>query len=254
MLVFIVPLQSPDSTQNWNLVSRLAERTIASLFRQDCEDFRVILVCNEAPARLQSHRALRVIMRNFPTPSPSDPENRMTDKWKKVRVGLVAARQFTPCHIMIVDADDLVSNRLASHCAANSSGSGWVFDDGWIHDEHSKLIFYQRHKFDTSCGTSSILRVESSDLPATDEGPRGDNLILHSGHMKIRAAMAARGTPLRPLPFRGAVYIRGTGETHTRFALRTWRSKKVLLRKLVGYRPLTDRVRREFGLFEIDQT
>ena len=248
MLVFIVPLQSPQASKNWGHVGRLARRTLRSLLSQDHPDFKVILVCNEPPAGLPVGPALTVLRRELPVPNMSVWENRMADKWNKVRIGLVAVRALAPCHVMVVDADDLVSRRLAAHCAAHADAVGWYFEHGWMHDENSRWIFHRRKGFHAICGTSSIVRVELADLPDCETGSREENFLLRSGHTQIRANMEARGTPLAKLPFAGSIYMLGTGENHTSFSLKGWRSKKILLQKLLSYRWLTRRVREEFGL------
>src|SRR4029079_4608308 len=128
---------------------------------------------------------------------------------------------------------------------------GWYFDSGWMHDEGSALIFRRARGFDTVCGTSSIIRVTPQELPDAEAGGREDNLILRSGHTRIRANMEAIGTPLAPLPFPGAVYNLATGENPTGLSLHGWRSRKVLLRKMLGYRILSRRIREEFGLYDL---
>ncbi len=250
MLTFIVPLQAPGASKDWGLVSALARRCLGSLLRQTSGDFRTLLVCNEPPVGLPEHSQLEVIERDFPLPGPV-PESRMADKWLKVRAGLVAARRYAPCHTMVVDADDCVSHQLAAHVKQYPEYPGWYFDSGYMHDEGSRLIYYRPEGFDGVCGTSNIVRVEEPDLPANENGGREDNHILRGGHTKIRAEMETLCRPLSPLPFVGAVYNLATGENHTGFSLSAWRSKKVLLQKLIRYRLLTSRIREEFGLYEI---
>jgi hypothetical protein len=249
MLVFVVPLQSAAASKDWPSVSRLYARTIQSVLAQRSGRFKVVLVCTDLPDGFQPHEDLTVIERRLPAPTTVDA--RMDDKWKRVRIGLVAARQYAPCHIMIVDADDCVSNRLAGFCEGRPEERGWYFDSGWMHDEGSPLIFRWKRGFHSVCGTSSIVRVEPEDLPHIEAGPREDNLILRSGHTKIRANMESAGTPLASLPFPGAVYNLATGENHTGFSLSGWRSKKVFLRKILAYRPLSRRIREEFGLYDL---
>ena len=60
-----------------------------------------------------------------------------------------------------------------------------------------------------------------------------------------------RGTPLEPLPFPGAIYNLATGENYTTLSLRTWRSRRMKLEKLLHTRPLTRAIREEFGLYPV---
>ena len=250
MLTFIVPLQAPAASKDWELVSALACRSLNSLLKQTNSAFRVLLVCNSPPLGLPDDPKLEVIERDFPLPGPV-PESRMANKWLKVRVGLVVARKLAPCHVMVVDADDCVSCRLADYVSEQADAHGWYFGKGYMHDEGASLIYFRPSGFDGVCGTSSIVRVELGDLPTEEQGGRDDNPILRGGHTQIRSEMDALGRPLAELPFTGAVYNLATGENHTGFSLSGWRSKKVLLQKLLRYRFLTTRIRREYGLFEI---
>jgi len=155
--------------------------------------------------------------------------------------------------VMVTDADDCVSNRLAAHVSSNPHSFGWCFDEGWLHDERSRLIYRRRHGFDDICGTSSIVRMDESDLPGSESDEKSDNIILRSGHTTIRRNMVERGTPLEILPFAGAVYNLATGENWSPFSLRRWKSKKVLVKKLLGYRLLTRGIRTEFGLVDLEK-
>ena len=251
MLAFIVPLQGRCASKNWPLVCALLTRTLLSLLAQRHPDFRIFLVCSEVPNGCPIDDKLTIIVRSFPAPDMSRWENRMTDKWSKVRVGLVAARELTPCHIMVVDADDCVSNQLSGYCAASPYAHGWIFDKGWVHDEGSRFIFKKRHNFDLICGTSSIVRTRADELPETETDEREHFHILRSGHTGIRARSIERGTSLETLPIPGSVYNVATGENHTAFSLQGWRSKQILLQKLVSYRLLTHKIRQEFGLYDL---
>jgi hypothetical protein len=250
MLVFVVPLQSPGASRDWGLVSKLANRSIRSLLNQADPRFAVILVCNQPPIDLPSDKKLAVIKRDFAVPGPG--EARMSDKWRKVRVGLVAARALTPRHLMVVDADDCVSRRLAGFVADNPDSNGWFFNNGYMHDEGSRLIYIYPRGFDEMCGTSNIVRVGPDDLPYSEETESQDNPILRGGHTRIKQEMQSLGRSLQPLPFPGSVYNLATGENHTGFSLADWKSKKIFIQKLMRYRPLTRQIRKEFNLYTIE--
>ncbi|HEV7403010.1 MAG TPA: hypothetical protein VGO11_08795 [Chthoniobacteraceae bacterium] len=251
MLIFVVALQSPLASRDWGLVSRLWERTLRSICAQTCGDFRVFLVCNERPAIGFAHPAVTVVEGDFPLPGPSTAE-RMQDKWLKLKHGLVAARSLAPAHVFIMDADDCVHRGLAALCAAHPGEIGWRFYTGYVRDEGSRWLFLRRD-FDTYCGTSAIVRAEPADLPGSVEEPIAPYFLLTHGHGAIGEYLRERGTPLRKLPFIGAIYNTATGENDSGFSLRGWRSRKVLLRKLLNSRPLTWKIRREFGLYELEK-
>jgi hypothetical protein len=95
------------------------------------------------------------------------------------------------------------------------------------------------------------VRTTLDELPVSEDDGRRHFHVLRSGHTKIRANSIQRGTALEPLPIPGSVYSLATGENHTCFSLRGWRSKRIMLQKLLSYRPLTRRIREEFGLYDL---
>jgi hypothetical protein len=250
MLVFIVTFRSRNFCQNWRRLSALCERTVRSICNQTSPEFRVVLVCHEPPEMNFRHPALEIISRpDLPIPKNIDEGRR--DKWLKVRLGLISQRGHAPVHVMVTDADDCVSNRLAAHVAAHPESPGWYFDSGYVHDENSRSVFLHRRRFDLICGSSAIVRSETADLPIDLERPEDGYPILFAGHTGIHTHMHAMGRPLSRLPFTGTIYVRGTGENINAFTLSEWHSKKVMLRKLFWTRPLTAGLRQEYGLYAL---
>ena len=248
MLIFLVALQSPQASRDWAHVSRLCERTLHSICRQTVDRFRVILVCNERPAGEFRHPHLTVIEEDFPL--PTDKQSRMRDKWLKIKRGLVAARALGPAHLMITDADDCVHRDLAALASAEPDVAGWNFETGYLHDAGSRWL-YRLQNFDRYCGTSSIVRLEARDFPASMQAATEDYFILCHGHGVIAQHLRARGQPLRPLPFIGAIYNSDTGENDSGLRLRGWQGKKMFLKKILNARPLTRSIRDAFSLYDL---
>jgi len=249
MLVFIVPLQSPQASSDWGLVSGLCERTVRSLCAQTSGAFRVFLVCNEAPAMTFSHPDLTIIEDDFPIPEPNTGA-RMFDKHEKLKRGMIAARQLAPCHVMFADADDCVHHGLAGWCQKNPEHPGWYIADGYIHTTGSPWL-YRRRDFDLICGTAAVVRCEESDFPREMSDPKTDFFMIDCGHFEFRDPERTGGRKLDPLPFPGAVYVTATGENDSGISLREWRGKKMLLKKLINSRLLTKRLRAEYGLYDV---
>jgi hypothetical protein len=248
MLVFLVPLQSPAASKDWRMVSRLAERTLRSVCRQTGDSFRVVLVCNRRPETDFTHPALTIIEEDFPVPTTR--EERMVDKSRKINRGAVFARSWAPFHLMLTDADDCVSNRLAGFVDDHPQAQGWYFQTGYLHDQGSPFVF--RHQpFHLLCGTSHIIRCQPADLPARPGEPDDDYWLLSHGHPEMAEFLARRGTPLARLPFPGTLYNTATGENYSGIAVRGWRGRRDALRKLFNCRLLTAAVREEFGFYEL---
>jgi hypothetical protein len=249
MLVFIVPLQSPAASSDWSVVSALCERTLRSICAQTAGDFRVFLVCNEAPAMQFSHPDVTIIEDDFAIPERNTAA-RMFDKHEKLKRGLIAARQLAPCHVMFTDADDCVHRSLAEWCARNPEHPGWYVADGYLHTPRSPWLIRLRD-FDQLCGTAAIVRCEEEDFPREMSDAKEDFFMVNCGHFEFRNPARAGGRKLDPLPFPGAMYITATGENDSGTSMRGWQGVRMAVRKLLNSRLLTKRLRTEFGLYEL---
>jgi hypothetical protein len=246
MLQFIIALQSPEASKHWECVQRLCQRTLRSVCGQTSKNFRALLVCNRAPKGLNGLSNLEVFEEPFPVPGPTTRE-RMDDKWRKIKRGLIEAKKRSPGYVMIGDADDCVSNRLAHWCETQPVCSGWSFDRAFIHDEETNWLFL-RNDFSRLCGTSAIVWAEEHELPSSMSSPTENCFLLCHGHGVISEYLASVGRPLASLPFPGAVYCTGTGENDSGFRFGDLRSRKLLVQKVFNARYLSQRRVREFGL------
>lgn len=249
MLVFILALQSPETSKDWLHISRMCERTLRSVCAQTSTDFRVFLVCNTRPEIGFTNPHLTIIERNFPIPAANS-SDRMKDKWSKLKVGLVAARHLAPAHIMLMDADDCVHRGLAEHVTRHPDAIGWSFDVGYFCDEGSHWL-YRTTDFSRFCGSSAIIRLSAEDFPESETEPEGRYFILANGHSVIKEYMIKRGSPLQTLPFAGAVYMTNTGENYTGVRMGGWQGKRHMLKKMWAARPLTAGIRSEMGLYDL---
>jgi hypothetical protein len=265
MLVFLIPIKSPKVAKSWTELSKMFERCLGSACNQTSSEFRVIVVCHERPEISFHHPQVQYIEVNFPIPGSTLPE-KMKDKEKKLAVGLLAARELQPTHIMPVDADDCISKRLVSFVAQNPQSNGWYIDIGYEYQEGSRKIMVRKENFYKLCGTCNIINYRLFSLPDKvlgDEPLTGHDNFLE-GHPSAKISLAARGTPIEPLPFPGAIYVRdqigestcmqepliATFKRNPKQALRG--IKKTLLAPLIQ-RELTDEIRAEFNLYPLNQ-
>src|SRR5580700_7145264 len=122
MLIFIIPLRSRAVSHDWQKVSNLCARTVASCCRQNAEAYHTILVCREAPTMPLGYSNLTIIEESFDI--PQDRQAQMNDKYHKIQRGLIHARAMAPFFWMKVDSDDCVSNRLAAFVAKQPQSPG----------------------------------------------------------------------------------------------------------------------------------
>ena len=266
MLVFIIPLRSAETSDSWEYVSQLFERTIKSVCNQTCLEFRVIVVCHDLPCIKFSHANITYINVDFPIPTwkvDTDHTSRDTDKQKKIFTGLNYARQFNPTHVMFVDADDCVSKHLAKFVSQNPQSHGWMFSQGYEYTNGNNSILFRKKGFYHRCGTSNIVKY---GIIAPDKNMKADDVdhrwLFHGN--KIKRQLFQHGITLDTLPFSGAVYITNHGENiRNQISLELQRANSiykklrvylVLVGKYILSQPLTDSIRKEFGIYNIDNS
>jgi len=253
MLCFVMALKSPSASVNWTVVERLFEQTLTSVCNQDDPDFRVIVVCNQVP-RLQrpAHHSVQFLVRDLPVPKI---DAAMSDKWTKIAHGLVIAADLRPDFVMLMDADDLVSRRLAGFVNRDKASNGWTFKKGYYWHYGSRWIQWTET---FTCGTNSIVSSRLIRFPkeVSNEGIQ-DCLILKNGHTTIEKAMEGRGTPLEALPFAGAVWVYDHGDNDSTLATqqggnsrRKWHGLRFLLGSVRRQRLVSSSLKHEFGLLD----
>jgi hypothetical protein len=246
MLVFVTAVMHPDFAENYDRIERLLQRTLRSIDRQTDRGFRVIVVGNRAPAFALPASA-EFVRVDFPSPLKTIGLSAETslDKGTKVAVGLLAARRHAPTHVMVVDADDFVSARLASFANRQPAANGWYVVDGYAYSDNHRIV-KQIRQFHRACGTSMIINYRLYDLPDLALTATQDELTdgfgsftvhqLLGDHQAALRHFASVGAPLSPLPFPAAVYTLGTGQN--------WSA-----RGLEGFGlPVGRRLAEEFGL------
>ena len=58
--------------------------------------------------------------------------------------------------VMMVDADDCISRRLAEHVGRNSGKNGWYCETGYEYEDGGDTILYRKQRFYHVCGTSNV--------------------------------------------------------------------------------------------------
>jgi hypothetical protein len=262
LVTFIIPVRHQDNARDWNRLKANLAQTVASIANQTHDDWRGVIVANEAadlpdlPARFCVERV------TFP---PNDMHERGTagkedfyeafrvDKGRRVLSGMLRARDSR--FFMIVDDDDFVSARIVQHVADNPAANGWRIQRGYVWDDGGRLLF-EHDDFNHVCGTSLIVRSDLYGLPDRFEGaPLEWIKTMLGSHIRIADTLAERGTPLQTLPFRGAVYRVGHAGSHSKtpsllvkyFLNRTAiKRPRRMLRNLRRLRLVNGTVKREF--------
>lgn len=260
MLVFIIPLKSSQLSSSWERVCQLLERTLKSVCNQTSSNFEVIIVCHEKPELSFSDPKISCLSVDLPLPG-DDYISKEKDKMCKMLLGMIEAANRNPSHLMFVDADDCVSNRLVEFVDQNIDQNGWFIGKGYEYREDIRQLKYRSKGLHLRTNTSHIIRMDllKPDLTIPLEEVRRDNFILY--HRDTADILKGRGTPLAELPFPGMVYITDNGENmwwsqaqlsgdQTGF---DWKNQlqsslKTIYQRLIT-RPLTPEIQQEFYLY-----
>ena len=264
MIVFIVPLKSAQVSKSWTRVSKLFERTLKSLCQQTSPDFRVIVACHERPNINFNHPHAIYVEVDFPIPvwNPTgnpqkDYADLRRDKSRKIWKALVHAAAYNPSHVMFVDADDCISNKIAEFVSQNYHAPGWFVARGYEYQEGSKKVFYRKENFYQKCGSSHIVNYE---LISPESIKYEDIDYQYMRHSQLKKQLEEQGKYLEPLPFAGTVYMTENQEniwTQKKYILSRISPKDKLLLyarsayKLFTSQPLTDVIRAEFGIYPL---
>lgn len=212
-LTFIVPVRHQENARDWDALKANLSQTVASVSNQTGPDWRGIVVANRGADLPPLPDRWDVAWVDF---APNEMHDRgdlsidqfyeafRVDKGQRVLAGMLQARESR--FFMIVDDDDFVSAGLAQYAASHPDANGWTIDQGYIWDDGGRLLL-EYDEFSHLCGTSLIVRSDLYQLPERFEDASLDWIKTMLGsHIRIAEILAERGTPLAPLPFRGAVY------------------------------------------------
>ncbi len=265
MLTFVVPVRHPQNARDWGRVKQTLAQTAASIAAQDSDEWRAVVVANTGSDLPPLPSRFRVAWVDF-SPNPLHDIGRNPHQWadkfeafrydkgQRVLAGLLHAPDSD--YYMVCDDDDFVSHRLASFVARHPGERGWFVGDGYVWSEGGQWLF-KHDMLHKSCGTTHILHRDLMKIPATAAEAPLQHVRWLGTHARITEEFVSAGTPLKPLPFPGAVYRVGHGNAHSLSASvrhMFYTRKGVLLRPHILARNLT-RLRRltrteidEFGM------
>lgn len=218
MIYFGITLRSRAASKNWEMVQRVFNRTLASVWRQTCPEFKVLVACHERPLLWAAYDE-RLEFLQADTPAPRDHQEMMLDKGWKLSLIAQRVRQLGGGYVMMVDADDLISNRVAAYAAEHPAENGFLSRNGYVYTEGAGYAqqIWEPHRI---CGSCSIVYYRVEDLP--DHMPENlwddtlkDRWIIRKSHRIIPESMKQAGRELAVLPFPSTIYVRNTGDNHS---------------------------------------
>lgn len=222
-LTFVIPVRHPDNAASWRDLQDNIAQTFASVAGQLHPSWRGYVAVQEGADLPPLPPGIHDVRVRFP-PNPHyapDGQSRSHfheavrfDKGRRVLAALLAAGPTS--HVMVVDDDDFVSNRLAGTVAEAAPDTAFRFDEGFVWTPGGRMLM-TNHDFSNLCGTSAILPIAALDLPPSVESASPDYVKTMMGsHVQVKAALEQQGQVFTPLPYPGAVYRVGHANAHSR--------------------------------------
>lgn len=224
LLTFVIPLRSPAASRNWSKVLERLHETARSI-ESACaasHDIGAVVVANRDAELGDLPECFDIVRVDLDPPAVSvfkgdvsEDERRQAvwwDKGYKVATGMIFAKQLGSRFVMGVDADDLVASGLGDLARSDPDSFGWYIDKGWLLPVGSRwgLVLGDFHNW---CGTYAVVRTDL--LPLERDVVSMDPTIvrrLFGHHRDLIPDLAAKGTPLKPVEYRAAVYSIGHSE------------------------------------------
>ncbi|MGD1921616.1 MAG: hypothetical protein ACFCAD_23620, partial [Pleurocapsa sp.] len=159
-------------------------------------------------------------------------------------------------HVMFVDADDCISNRIVDFVNQQDSNcNGWYCDQGYEYEEGKDTIFLRQQNFNLKCGTSYIFRF---DLVFPQWVEFEEITRDYQRHQMFGKYLAEKGSPLSSLPFPASVYMTDNQENiwlQKSFFTQKDRPIKEQMKFIVGdfykkikSQKLSNNIKQEFGI------
>jgi len=234
---------------DWPKAVACLERTLGSILGNPERDLRAMVICQDRPPLNIKDGRYIFLETKLPKPDKQDVMAKHRDKGNKLWEAYEAARQIAPEYVMIVDADDLISNTLLAYVGQRPDVDAFCLKTGYEWKEGSSH-FTLLPRFNQICATAFINRFNKRLFPALlGEDTR---LIGELGHNQVEAAMDAEGLRVDKIYEPKAVYVTGhvnhmDGALHN---LTIQRRVKDMARSLWRNRIITPELKKEFGLLQ----
>ena len=216
-IYFSIPLRGKSSSHNWQKVCLILQATLRSVASQSGKGVEVLIACHEKPDLGNlSHLPISFIQTDREKPTSS--REQLNDKRHKKMLLAEEICRRGGGYMVLMDSDDLVSNKLVPHMRANHNERGFLLDTGYLYDVRRQRFRMVRN-FSEMCGSCAVFYLQPSDLgEATD--PKEDEAgwvyqIGDAPHMGFGAMAAKLGRPLDPVEFPAVIYVQNHGENHT---------------------------------------
>lgn len=210
VVLFCIPLTSKARSEDWSVVERNLERTLAALEAQSDPGWRAVVCGQDRPETFDF--GPRVAWLRFTGGS------KYYDKGDKriAMINHIAREVRGDGYYVQFDADDIAHPDLVAHIRRDNNGRGYLIRSGYMADLSANRFAplapptesAATTAFDDVCGSSAAIRFDFRSEP------RGWSRLLGrmSSHRRVTEWMDLVGLPLDAVPFPAAIYLVNHGE------------------------------------------
>ena len=248
MMLTITPFIPKGVANDWQKAVNCLERTIGSILGNPERDLRAIVICQDRPPlRIKDERYI-FLQTKQPKPNREDYDAKLHDIGLKTAEAFETARDFSPDYVMVVDADDLISNTLVSYVYQRPNFDAFCLKVGYEWREGAST-FTIRHRFNQYCGSSHVYRFEDRLFPVW-LGKSTTKRVCDQSHSYVEGALDAERLQVHKIWECKAVYVTGHGNNLDLVGHRLTMKRRIkdLVFSPWRNKPITPELRTEFGL------
>jgi hypothetical protein len=271
MVGFVIPFKSKAKSKNWKMDCALLNRTLKSVVNQKDQEFKCYVVYSDLPDNPLEHQQISWV--KFPFPFANKNEIADAEKYnsfgkekkewehlpffydqgRKSLYGTTQAKSDGCQYIMMLDADDLLSNKVTGYINEQdpATNCGFYMNKGYLYAENSSLLIKVPDQMNFMCGSVNIIRGDV--IPDIDFSINTyENYSFFSAHSYVRTRIQySHSETIKPLPFYGLVYVfHSTNEMASKADLKKT-SLRNLAKRIIRGKLVTTAVRKEFGLYKL---
>lgn len=271
MVGFVIPFKSKAKSKNWVLDCSLLTRTLQSVLNQTDSRFKCYVVYSDLPSDPLQHERIQWIQFPFPFFDQEkiiDAEKYNAfgkdkkswehlpfffDQGKKSLFGAMAAKEGKCQYIMMLDADDLIWNKLVAYVNKHDPADniGFYVDKGYLYAENGWWLIKVPEYMNLMCGSVNIVREDT--IPVIDFSiPTYANYDFFAAHSYVRTRLQfSHGKTMKPLPFYSLIYVfHSTNELASKLSLRKLTLRN-LAKRIVRGKFLNQSTKKQFGLYRL---
>ena len=271
MVCFIIALMNKDVASNWTTVQQNFNNTLHSIFNQTDNNFRVYVGYTDMPELYEKYDS-RLVMIPCNTHTPVERIEKLRDRgWKLSVCANAIYNEYDNLSfddggvfVLPVDADDLVSNKIAEYANSHSYAHGFKSRVAYRHHKGKKYLDITPYYG----GSMNVMKLFKDDLikRMPDVSLCFDYETackLHKSPVRwtdheVEQQFADLGRPLSYFPFKSTIYVVGTGDNLSdsdpnNQVQGTKRFHPIaFLRKISPFNKqlITNRIKNEFGIKE----